>query len=448
MAGVALSRWTITYFASALVALLVSESLMAAGFGYPAAPVGAPETLALVHIVSIGWLSLLMCGALFQFVPVLVARPLYDSAMPLPALVCLLAGLCALVLGFLKLGGEIDIAFSYFPLAAALLSLGFALVVWNLGRTLWAARPLPLPARFVVVGLFGVVATVAFGVVFALVLDGASNDLLAVTASQGLPIHIIAGLGGWLTCTAIGVSYRLLAMFMLAPDLDGPTARGALYSGAAGLAVAIVAGLAAIFAGAGLTSVMIAAGTLGCIAVALYGRDVLVLHRERKRRKIELNSRMAGLALASLAIATLLIVALLATRKFEQHAAAVVLLVAFGWLSGLGLSKLYKIIPFMTWLECYGPIIGKAPTPRVQDLVAENRAIKWFILYYSAVWAATAALMFEAPTAFRGAAALMLVATIGIAAQLVKSRTLADVKASARLPNNIQRPSLLFSRAS
>lgn len=447
MAGVALSRWTMTYFASALIALLVAECLMAAGFGYPAVAAGAPETLVLVHIAAIGWLSLLMCGALFQFVPVLVARPLYNGSLPLPTLGCLAGGLIVLLLGFLKVGGEIDLEFSYFPVAATLLSLGFALVFWNLGRTLWSARPLPLPARFVVVGLVSAAATVLLGATFALALGGTNNAALLNVASLGLPIHIIAGLGGWLTITAIGVSYRLLAMFMLAPDLDGPTTRGALYSGTAALAVAIVGGVMAILVDGNLAVVLCVAGLLGLSALALYGRDVLFLYRDRKRRKIELNSRMAGLALLSLATVAVLIVVLLAAGKFERHVPAVVFLVSFGWLSGLGLSKLYKIVAFLTWLECYGPIIGKAPTPRVQDLVAENRAIKWFVLYFLAVWAATAALLFDAPTAFRGATAVMLVATSRIVVQLVMSRRLLDVKAALRLPDGVRTPSLLFSRA-
>jgi hypothetical protein len=305
-----------------------------------------------------------------------------------------------------------------------------------------------LPARFVVVGLIGAAATVLLGATFVLVLGGMSdNASLLKIASLGLPIHIIAGLGGWLTFTAIGVSYRLLAMFMLAPDLEGPTTRGALYSGAAALAVAIVGGVASIFAGGNLTVILCAAGLLGLLALAFYGRDVLFLYRVRKRRKIELNSRMASLALVSLAMAATLIVVLLAAGKFEDHVATVVFLVGFGWLSGLGLSKLYKIVAFLTWLECYGPIIGKAPTPRVQDLVAENRAIKWFVLYFIAVWAATATLLLDAPTAFRASAAVMFIATAGIVVQLVMSRTLSDVKAAIRLPKGVRRPRLLFSRA-
>ncbi|MCB1494308.1 MAG: hypothetical protein KDJ86_00860, partial [Bauldia sp.] len=135
--GVTLSRWTMSYFAAALVSLILGESLMAAGYGFPSAPIRAPQTLVLVHLIAIGWLSLLLCGALFQFVPVLIARRLHSNALPLPTLVLLVVGLAALLFGFLQLSGMIDVGGWLFPLAAGLLSGGFALVLYNLGRTLW-----------------------------------------------------------------------------------------------------------------------------------------------------------------------------------------------------------------------------------------------------------------------------------------------------------------------
>ena len=447
MVGVTLSRWTMSYFASALVALIVAECLMAVGFGYPALPIEAPETLVLVHVVAIGWLSLLMCGALFQFVPVLVAHPLHSNSLPLPTLACLLTGLAALLLGFLQLSGHTLLGIALFPIAGALLGAGFGLALWNLGRTLWATRPLPLPARFVVVGLISVGATAAFGIVFALVLGGTTTypHFLDVTA-VGVPLHVIAGLGGWLTFTAMGVSYRLLAMFLLAPELEGASTRGAFYFGTAALAVVILGGVAAICFGGSVTMALSLAGLLGFSALVLYGRDILHLYHARKRRMVELNGRMAAVALANLAAAAILIVILVSSGALGRHAAAVVFLVSFGWLSGLGLAKLYKIVAFLTWLECYGPVLGKTATPRVQDLVVERRAIKWFVLYFLAVWSATAGLLADEPLAFRMSAAVMVVATGGIIMQLVRARRLDDVKAALRLPVGVRRPRLLLSR--
>ena len=297
-----------------------------------------------------------------------------------------------------------------------------------------------------VVALLEVIVVSALGAIFALVLGGITEyePFVALTAS-GLPIHIVAGLGGWLTFTAMGVSYRLLAMFMLAPELERATTRCALYLGAAALAVAIAGGMLTVLLEGNPSLAFLAALAIGVVALVLYGSDVLHLYRARKRRNIELNSRMAAIALACLGVSAALVVLLLALGRLNDHIGAVVFLTAFGWLSGLGLAQLYKIVAFLTWLECYGPVLGKAPTPRVQDLVTEARAVKWFLLYFFAVWAGTAALIAGFPFGFRLAAAILLVATVGILTQLVRTRRLADVKAASRLPQGARRPRLLLS---
>ena len=89
MIGAVLSRWTMLYFATALLSLLAAEAMMSAGLGFPAEALRAPATLVVVHLVAIGWLSLTMCGALGQFIPVLTERPLHSNRLPLPALAVL-----------------------------------------------------------------------------------------------------------------------------------------------------------------------------------------------------------------------------------------------------------------------------------------------------------------------------------------------------------------------
>jgi hypothetical protein len=443
------SKWSISYFAAGLFWLLAAEWLMTSGFGFPATALRSPDTLVLVHIVCIGWLSMTMCGALFQFVPVLVARPLHAERWTLLAFILLSAGLIALLGGFLVLGGRLRASILLLPAGATLLMTGFALVAANIGMTLWRARPLVGPARFVAVGLAGLCTTAAFGGLFAFALAGltdsaASSDLLL----SGVPIHAIAGLGGWLTLTAMGVSYRLLAMFMLAPDIEDAQSQAGLLAGAAGVAVVVLVGCAMIISSGQLRFVLLLASLFGLAAVVFYGRDVMALYRSRKRRELELHTHMAVWSFVSLAAAALLGAALVATGSFTRHVAAFVFLAAFGWLTGLVLAMLYKIVAFLTWLETYGPVMGRTVTPRVQDLVDEGRARKWFVLFFGAAWGATLALLCETPLAFRVMTAALAISTVGIVAELVRARRLADVAAAVRVPAGVSVPRLLLSRTS
>lgn len=439
--GTALSRWTMTCFAAALCFLLAAEAMMTAGYGFPTTPLEAPETLVLVHAVTIGWLSLLMCGALTQFVPVLVARPLQAERLVLPALLFLFSGLACLLAGFLRLAGTFEADLPLLPAAAILLPAGFLLIGFVIARTLWSVQPSPLPlqAWFVAIGLACLVATFALGLLFALGLAG----LLPFDAKAwGLSIHAVAGFGGWLTFSAIGVSYRLLPMFMLAPDMERATGRAAWWCGVAALLLAFGRPVEDIAGGSGICGLLAAMSAAAMLL--LYGFDLAFFYRNRKRGHVELNVRAAGCAFLALFASALLFLALAALGALERHFGALVYLVAFGWLTGFGLSQLYKIVPFLTWLECYGGLMGKKPTPRVQDLVVERRGRLWFGLYFVAVACGTVALLLDAPPAFRLASALMLAATLAIVGELVASRRLTHVPAEKRLPDGAVRPHLFL----
>ncbi len=444
MIGGSIFRWTMAYFAVSLTWLLAALVLMVAGVGYPAADIASPDTLVLVHAVCIGWLSLAMCGALFQFVPVLVARPLFSDKWTLPALGLLTGGLVCLLAGFLALGGRLPPALWLLPLGAILLAAGFALVVVDLGLTAWL-RPTG-PARFVLVGLASLCATVGFGAMFAFALAGWAGSVGAMILASGVPLHAIAGLGGWLTLTAMGVSYRLLAMFMLSPDVDDRRSRMTLAAGALAIATTVAGGVLALGFATGIDVVLSIAGVLGLLCAALYGRDIAAIFQNRKRRQLELNMRIATLSFASLAGVAVLGVALVAGSALAAHVGALTFLAVFGWLSGLVLAKLYKIVAFLTWLETYGPVMGRAPTPRVQDLVAEGRATKWFVDYYVAVWVGTLALLAGEPGVFRLAVFAMMLGVVGIVREIIRIRRLADVASPLRLPAGAVAPHLLFAK--
>ncbi|QFI69264.1 hypothetical protein [Sinorhizobium alkalisoli] len=445
MPGATLSRWTMSYFAAACLFLVIGECMLAAGYGYPFAEVGAPETLALVHLVAIGWLGLLMVGALLQFVPVLVAAPLRGGRLAAPALLLIIAGLLLLLGGFGALAGGPPLSPNLLPLGAVVIVAGFVLVAGMLAATLLAARPLPHPARFVAAGLLALVATVLIGACFAVLLSGAiESDLLTALVVHGVPLHAALGLGGWLSFTAIGVSYRLLPMFMLAPDNVRTTTKVAWWAGTAALGlVAASVGLAVIEPSA-MTGLLVLAMLLTLGLTVLYGADAVRFYRKRRRKAVELNIRASYAAFAAL-IASVAMFALPAMRAAAgEGAAALVYLFVFGWLSGLGLAQLYKIVPFLTWLECYGPVLGRVPVPRVQDLVSERRARLWFYLYYAAVSAATFSLFMGSNPSFRIAALAQLAATIALIVEFARARNLSAVAAASRFPVGVPRPHLFL----
>ncbi len=101
-----------------------------------------------------------------------------------------------------------------------------------------------------------------------------------------------------------------------------------------------------------------------------------------------------------------------ARGELAEAAAPLVVLLLFGWLSGLGLSQLYKIVPFLAWLSRFGRRLGTGAVPRVQDLVNEPAALPLFAVYFAAVAIAAVAAWLGLAAFVRGAMVLSLGATL------------------------------------
>lgn len=434
-----LARWTPGYFTVSLAALLLAQALMVAGIGHPAASLRAPETLFVVHLVLIGWLSLAMAGALLQFVPVLIARPLAHPGLAAPALAALAGGAGLLCAAFAVLAGWLDAPLDLFLPAAALLLTGVLLLALMLARTIAGEHAAGSVAGFVLGGLACLIAAAATGSGFAVLLAGRADWLAALDwPGDRVPLHAMLGIGGWLGLVTLGVSYRLFAMFMVAPD--GAVRQGGriMALGAAGFG-AILAGLGGL-APAPLAAT--AASVLFAAMIALYACDLVALHRQRRRKRLELNMAASLPALAALALGAAMLPPALLTQAGEPVVAATGFLLVFGWLTGLTLAQLVRIVPFITWIEVYAPVLGHRPVPRIEDLLAARRARLWFALYHVGVAAGTLALLLAQPLAFRAAMALSLAGTLGIVIELVRARRLAAIADAG-----CRRPSLIVTAA-
>ena len=431
--GAGVSRWTMAHFACALPSFVLAQILIVVGFAYPEAPLQMLPSFAVVHLLTIGWLSTLMFGALYQFVPVITGVELPTQHVPLATLLATQLGLAGLVVGFMSPLYGLDHAELCLPVGGTLVAAGLGGGAVLLLSVIWRAPVRTLPVRFVATGLGFLVLTLALGLCFSLALTwpGAPawiDELLR----RGLDLHVLAGLGGWFTLTAMGVAYRLLSMFILAPEEETGTGSWALRLTAGGLGAIFLAGMAAPDADTGVT--MAAAAAAVAAGVGLYLAEMARLFGARQRRDLELNSRAAVAALAALALTVTIAAAAVVAGRLPDIAGPLGYLVVFGWLSGLSLSQLYKIVPFLTWLERYGARLGKGRVPRVQDLVNERRTAPWFVLYGLAVAGGTTAGLLGETGLWRAMAAAHLLATLAIIRELWRARYREPALGTARPP--------------
>lgn len=355
-----------------------------------------PGLLALVHLVTLGWITTTILGAAFQLVPVALQVGLHSERLANALLPVYLAGVATLLLALWRYQVPWMIA------SASLLLLVALAYLYLMARTLARVRHWDVVAAHVAASV-AVAATIPLlGLLMAL---NNRTGFLGPAYLATLKTHLLLAIVGYVSLLIVGVSYKLVGMFTLAEDLL-PEGRawaefGLMLSGLAGLSLAFY--LPALRWLGWLAGMALLAG------VGLYALILATLYRKRRRRAFDINTPftqtgtalfVVGMVAAGLALAGVLP----ATPAFWTALGWLLLL---GWAGQIIVGQMYKITPFLTWLHRYAGLVGLEPVPGLDDLYDRRLALAGYGLWNAGVVLGAAAILAGWPAVMTAAAPLL-----------------------------------------
>jgi hypothetical protein len=366
--------------AAALLALAVGPDLLASRW--------STVTLAFTHLITLGFLAMVMSGAMTQILPVLVGSPV-PRVVPVGTLFHLLLTLGTGSLAAAFLLGEP----SLMSLALGSLGLGFGLFLTAFSVALVRVRG---PGA-TVTGMWLALAALLVTVVLGVVLGAGLFSFVGIGRTLHLTdLHLAWGLLGWVGLLLLTVSYQVVPLFQVTPEyprwmrrLGGWVILGGLLAWT----------LSRQLIGEGPVSVIALSAVL--VVFFLYSLVTLRLQARRKRRISDVTllfwrtgmiAMLLGISLWGLAQ----LVPVISGSPYYPLLLGVLLLLGVG--TSVINGMLYKIVPFLSWFHLQNRQLAlmclSVQVPNMKQLIPDRMARWQFWLHLAMLLLAGLAIFF------------------------------------------------------
>ncbi|MBI2874350.1 MAG: hypothetical protein HYY09_04635, partial [Firmicutes bacterium] len=172
-----------------------------------------PMLRAATHSATLGWLTMMIMGAMYQLVPVVLQESIFSETLGHWGFWSYAAGVSALIAGFAA--G----ALPFLILGGSLAAVSIYIFIYNLARTLARVAEWNITGVYLSAALAYLFITVAAGMLLALNLQFGFLSNMGIGINF-LAVHATAGGIGWFAMTAVGVGYKLVPMFALVHGHD------------------------------------------------------------------------------------------------------------------------------------------------------------------------------------------------------------------------------------
>jgi hypothetical protein len=364
----------------------------------------SPHVAGVTHLFTLGWLTTTIFGALYQLLPVALGAPIRWPRVAHASFWTFAPGAGLFACGVAESSTVLHHA------GIGLVGTGVTLGVANIAATLPRARARDVTWAAITLAITFLSSTLVLGIVL---LHNIHTSFLAGARVRVLATHLHVAIVGWALIMIVGVSQRLLPMFLLAHGADGQWTRRALGLLAFGV-VLLSIGINTRFAALAWAAVFSLEAGVACFLRQAYG-----FYRVRVRKRLDIGMHFAGAGLTSIAVAAALGPILLWRGAAATRLATTYVLV--GLLGGIifyVIGFFYKIVPLLAWTARFSATTSSPGTPTVAELFSARVARVQLAVMIAAIVTLATAIMTGIAAAARAGAFLFLVGVLLFASQI------------------------------
>jgi hypothetical protein len=313
----------------------------------------------LSHLYLLGFVMMIIFGAMYQLVPVILEIPLFSKDFAYIQFYLYVVGLSLMSYAFAH-----ESMLFLLPYGSLLVYISMLIFTVNIFLTYRNIEEWSISAKYIFVSNIFLFIAVTFGLIaaFNLFYGFLETDMLRIVGA-----HMAGVLVGYVMMTVMGVSMILIPMFSLSHGFDERPIKTGFYFITAGVVLFTIGSLMESFA------LEIAGVAAMVISLVLFAWQMWIIFTKRIRKQNDFwaKNMIASFLFFLLSIA---VFALSYLIKWENLALFAGYLFFFGFLATIIIGHIYKILPFLVWYQRYSPLVGKQKVPMLNDMVVEKVA--------------------------------------------------------------------------
>ncbi len=333
-----------------------------------------PKILALTHIATLGWITMVIFGAMFQLVPVVLEVKLYSEKLAEIQFWIFLIGIIGLVTGFWNFDTGIHLTASAIILNIAILIFAFNIIV-----TMTKVKKWNITGYYLAAAIFYLITTGIAGLLLSINLG---FPFIKISHLQYLNLHAHIAFIGWVSLVIMGVSFKLIPMFTLAHDYSIKSGTIAFWLLNIGLL-----GISTVMHYQNLTIYFYISAGLIAAGIFFFLIQMYIILKKRLRKKADVSIKFSKFAYMLLGITTLFGLFITFTNISNEMNVTLIYgyLIIFGYISMLIVGQMYKVMPFLVWYNKYSSKVGIEKVPMLKDMFREKIAATGYYFMVTAL---------------------------------------------------------------